>query len=464
MSLTKSSPTTAENEQSDERMYSQDDLATEIMALNQKHAFAMHGGRAVILTFKRDPHTGNEAITYSAQSDFRALYANRQTLVFNGEGQSQLKPLADLWLTHHKRRQYDGLVFMPGKELEVDGHYNLFRGWPVEPQPGDCALFWTHVRNNICSGNLEHFEYVRHWMAQAIQEPEVMPGVALVLRSPPGCGKGKLAYWFGRLFGEHYLAVSNNEQLFGKFNGHVGRAVLVFADEITWGGSKQHEGQLKAMITEAEQLIELKGHDAIRARNYRRFIFASNEDWPVAMGPHDRRFLVLDVDPACQQNHAYFAAIDKQMENGGLNALMHDLLQMDLTGFNPQKKPANGKGAYDIIERSLCSTGKFWLEYLRGFELGDDWPQLLNKQAFHDQFLEWCRKNQKGHPATLAEFAKKLKQMSCCQNTSTRTKTSGVGSFTLDTPQRLQQWKMQSLADTRMRFEQYLGVGPDFWS
>lgn len=451
------------NESDLERPLSPEDLTTEITTLNQKHAFVMHSGRAVIMTFKRDPHTGHDAITYSSQADFRALYANRQTMVLNGYGPSQLKPLADVWLTHHKRRQYDGLVFMPGSPMEVDGHYNLFRGWAAEPKPGDCSLFWAHVRENICAGNIEHFNYVQRWMAQAVQQPEVMPGVALVLRSPPGCGKGKLAYWFGQLFGEHYLAVSNSEQLFGKFNAHLGRAVLVFADEITWGGSKQHEGQLKAMITESEQIIELKGHDAIRARNYRRFIFASNEDWPVAMGPHDRRFFVLDVAPNNQQDYAYFSAIDRQMHNGGLNALMHDLLRTNLEDFNPRNKPAAGRGAYDIMERSLCSTGKFWLEYLRMFDLSDEWPLVLNKRAFHDQYLDWSKKNQKGHPEGLSEFAKKMHKMSGCENSSTRVNSHSVHSFNVSTPQRIQQWKMPSLDDARSRFEQYLGVGTDFW-
>jgi phage/plasmid-associated DNA primase len=66
-------------------------------------------------------------------------------------------------------------------------------------------------------------------------------------------------------------------------------AVYIFADESIWGSNKKELGKLKAMISEATTTIEPKGKDVITIRNYRHFIFASNEEWPVALDPEDRR-------------------------------------------------------------------------------------------------------------------------------------------------------------------------------
>ena len=44
----------------------------------------------------------------------------------------------------------------------------------------------------------------------------------------------------------------------------------------------------------------------------------------------DRRWAIFDIGEDHMQDHAYFAAIDKEMNNGGREALLHYLLNFDL--------------------------------------------------------------------------------------------------------------------------------------
>ena len=174
-----------------------DPLLTDIEALNRRHAFVMNGGKAMVMNFGRNQKQG-ETLTFSNQTDFKARYANRSTLVLSEYG-TRLAPLADQWWVHPKRRAYAGLVFLPGSPLEVElgddnPHYNLFRGWPVQPVPGDCSLFWAHLKDIICAGDEERYLYVRRWLAHGIQKPEEMPETSLVLRGGQGTGKGTYAY------------------------------------------------------------------------------------------------------------------------------------------------------------------------------------------------------------------------------------------------------------------------------
>ena len=42
-----------------------------------------------------------------------------------------------------------------------------------------------------------------------------------------------------------------------------------------------------------------------------------------------------------KEDFDYFGKIRQQLENGGYEALMHDLLHEDLTGFDPKVMPEN---------------------------------------------------------------------------------------------------------------------------
>ena len=55
---------------------------------------------------------------------------------------------------------------------------------------------------------------------------------------------------------------------------------------------------------------------------------------------HERRFCVLDVDSAHQSDHPDFAALMQQMENGGREAMLHELLEYDYSDINLREPPA----------------------------------------------------------------------------------------------------------------------------
>lgn len=63
--------------------------------------------------------------------------------------------------------------------------------------------------------------------------------VAVVLRGGKGVGKSFVAEHFGRLFGRHYLKVSQPGHLVGNFNSHLRDVVVLFADEAFYAGDKR---------------------------------------------------------------------------------------------------------------------------------------------------------------------------------------------------------------------------------
>lgn len=314
--------------------------------LNDNHAVVMIGGKTFIAKEGKKP-------IFMTYNDFCLRYAN---LKIDG------KKATKIWIESDDTRRYDELVFDPSGRCPSTS-YNLFKGLSVEPVAGKCDLYLRHVKEIICAGDQALYDYVMGWMAHAIQKPTELPGVALVLRGSQGTGKGTFAKHFGKIFGDHFQHLVHMDHLLGKFNAHLSSALVIFADEIVWGGNKKDAGQLKGIISESRRMMEAKFKDPILLDNYPRFIFATNEDWAVPTGEKERRFCVLNIDETRAEDHDYFAAINTEMRNGGLEALMHTLMNFDLSQFNVRRYPVT-EGLLEQKQLSLPSVVQWWYDIL----------------------------------------------------------------------------------------------------
>jgi hypothetical protein len=377
--------------------------------LNTNHAVVMLGGKFAILLETINPATGLDEIQFSRVGDIRNLYRNKKIATMVNDKIKMINP-ADIWLDHKDRRQFKGIVFTP---LEPpDGYYNLWRGFAVEPKKGNCKLYKDHIFQNICSSEEEHFEWLTDWMADAVQNPAERPGTAVVLRGPQGTGKGVFATQFGKIYGSHFVHISGQHRLTGKFNNHLKMGLLVFVDEGFWAGDRRDAGTLKAMITEETLLIEPKFQDAVPLRNHLRVIMASNNDWVIPADLEERRFFVLDVCDQCRMDTTYFGAIVKEMENGGRAALLYELLERSI-GSNLREIPRT-QALYDQMVTSMGSLKKWWLSCLYASKItsdNDEWPSKLSAQDTYDTYITHCSKEKLRHPVTYAHFFRKLHRL-----------------------------------------------------
>jgi hypothetical protein len=310
------------------RLETKNSADSELDELNEKYAVVPIGGNVRVMDLTK------ETPTYYRVTDFRLLLGNRTRV----EGKNHI-PLATWWLSEPRRRQYEGVCFEPGKWQEVDRKRNLWTGFAVMPKPGNCARYLDFLREVICSGSQGHYDYLVNVMADAVQRPNKQGDVAVVLRGLEGVGKGFAVNTFGYLFGRHFVSVTQASHLTGKFNGHLAQCSLLFADEAFFAGDRQHDAVLKALITEPTLLIERKGVDATPAQNKTHLWIASNESWVVPAGPSARRYFCLDVADAYRNDSRYFEAIAAQMRNGGYEALLHTLLNRDLSKVNIRQVP-----------------------------------------------------------------------------------------------------------------------------
>ena len=110
-------------------------------------------------------------------------------------------------------------------------------------------------------------------------------------------------------------------------------------------------------------MIEPKGVDAFQMPNRLKILMASNNDWVVPASADERRYFVLDVSDERKGDIAYFKALAAAIEGDELAALLDDLLQMDLSGFDHRNPPhTDGLNKQKLIGGD--SLQKFWLDCL----------------------------------------------------------------------------------------------------
>ena len=196
--------------------------------------------------------------------------------------------------------------------------------------------------------------------------------VAIVLRGGKGVGKSFFAKQFGRLFGRHFLEISNPAHLVGNFNSHLRDTVLLFADEAFYAGDKKQLPILKHLITSDTLVVEAKNIDAESAANFVHLIMASNDDHVVQATQDERRFFVLNVGAERQQQISYFNAIARDLENGGYESLLHFLtrtttLELRIRFATCPKQPRCGNRNSKLL--------------IAGWTRSSKWPKMDARQT-----------------------------------------------------------------------------------
>lgn len=416
--------------------------------LNARHAVLFQRtGEVVVITEDRDPVLERNYLRFSSFEDIKKKYPERVIVGTTAKGQPIVQKLGAWWLEHGRRRKYEGVEFRPGPETTPD-YYNLWRGFAVEPARGSWARFRRHIEEVVCAGSAEAARYVLAWMADAVRRPGEPAEVAIAVRGGQGAGKGFFAREFGRLFGQHFVHLDSGRHLTGNFNAHLQDAVLVFADEAAWPGDKAGIGTLKRLVTEPTLAVERKGVDIVTVKNVVHLLLASNEHWVVPAGLDDRRFLVLDAGAHKVGDYSWFGDIRREMrDEGGAEAMLHDLLQWDMTGVDLRRPPQTAA----LLEQKILSMEpavRWWFAKLsEGRLLGHDagWSREVDSDALYENYVFCLQQMGVQRRASKSELGRLLHHVLPAGGFGSRRLRDGA----LTTGAQRRHWTMPSLEECR---------------
>ena len=508
----------------------------QLTEINQDHAVCSIEGGICILwythtSFSQGSGQNHKAITYQSESDFRAKFKNDfvQSKWLRHETEDGVKnwttkaqPLGKLWLELDQRREYDQAHFYPAEKrrsyagervwddfddwnsasrnnnwLGQENHRGLIRFLNAEKlakidsrsQAEDlCSLYLDHIESNLC-GNYRNgkrqqlYDYIICWMASALtRHLEDRTTVGLVLQSGQGSGKGMFANSFGELFGHYFLHLTDNNCLTQKFNLQMKDRLLVFADEVLFGGDKKSIGVLKTMQTEDTFTIEPKGVNPFIVNNHRRFIYSSNETWVIHKEADDRRYQVIDVKNQKMSAETY-QQIRQQWKDGGKEGLYYLLtlaeIQNQIQDFDFEANMVSTKAGVEQMIQSEPVLGWFneildnggHYEFVDGKQIIKEWklfqPNAFSteKDALYDSFVRYMEthggKTCTGGKSQLSIKLSKLHEKDIIDFDAKKRDGKTSTNVTV--------WSFESIQEARKRWDTHFNDGedsfniPEYW-
>ena len=308
-------------------------------------------------------------VSYQSFDNFSNRYLNRQVKIGeDAKGNPKHGPVGRWWLSHEQRRQVHRIVFRPDVDAdEVDGCYNLWRGFAVTERPGDWSRLKAHIEEVLANGDSACADFILKWTAFKLQHPDLMPEVAMAFQGAPGSGKGTYGRVMTKLFGQHGVQVNSAAQFAGRFNGHLRDVGLLFADEAIMPNDVSAYGVLKGMITEPTLQIEDKGVKIKTGlANHLGIIMAVDRKRSLKLDQGDRRFASFEVSDKYVGNAAYFDTLNDEMKSGGLAAMLYDMRHnMPLGKWLPKNNIPETAARNELKEEGLSETEKMFLDMLK---------------------------------------------------------------------------------------------------
>ncbi len=332
--------------------------------------------------------------------------------------------MMESYLSYFNRKKYSRFGYVPSTKEQP--FFNTFTGFTYLDDGKELEMekirpFLDHVRKVICRNDEKcYLHFIKH-IARLLQRPEIRSRIAVVIRSDgEGAGKGIILSLIGSLMGIYdqdtgamgcFREIHDMEKIFGRFNGMLEGAQVIWCDEAFWAGDKKAYGKLLGLITEDTITIENKGYEPYVCQNYVNLFMTSNSDWVAPASAKSRRFFVLDADNvysgvANKESIEYFTKIAKTDKQ----TLANFFYRLDISDFDPTLIPQT-EALFQQKKLSMTSPVE-WAMNLLGDDLTwNDYVEGVRKEDVYDHYTNWCSRTKayKTEPANV--FWKHLKNI-----------------------------------------------------
>jgi hypothetical protein len=261
-----------------------------------------------------------------------------------------------------------------------------------EPSEG-FTLMCKSIMEIWANDNVEHYNYIISWLSGLVNINNINK-IALLMISPPGCGKGTLIEFLEYILRKiNIVSVVGINKIVAKFNTLLQGKRLICINEMssTKDEFRSNFDKMKSYITDPTIIIEPKGVNSFSVDNISNFIMFSNHIDSVIVEQQDRRYAIFEMSTKYINNWDYFGNI----RNKCFNQEVADEFYTYLMNFKtvPIHKIPNTDLRKELINLSKANPIKF-IDFVR--DDPDSMERLTNKVkgiVLYTEYKKWCVDN-----------------------------------------------------------------------
>ena len=305
-----------------------------------------------------------DALCYTPTSFKELLMSWNYPVVVKGE--ERMESFFSKWSRDNSKRQYKRIGYYPNESKCPKYEFNSFvpakASFLPDCDPVDIKPILDHI-NIMANHDEASAKFLLQYLAQIVQQPDVLPGMAILLYAEEGAGKDILIDWFGKaVLGDHqYYKVGDIGNMFKGFNALMAGKLLVHSDEIhkqTLTKAKMED--LKRIITNGRITIEKKGVDATSEDSFTRVFMTTNNRDALHITTGSRRFVIYQSSNEKIKDISYFKTLSSFIYQDNVVKAFYDyLMSIDVSDFDHTKRPETNM--YNEMKQASMDKVLVWI-------------------------------------------------------------------------------------------------------
>jgi phage/plasmid-associated DNA primase len=279
--------------------------------------------------------------------------------------------------------------------------------------------------DRVGAENQDESDFIWKLIAWRLQNLDALVPTALIFVGPEGSFKTTIAEVIAALLAPYVLTISDPGKFVGRFNGHLFGKLFVQLEEVSLGKDETLDSRMKHFVNGNTLDLEEKGQPAFSIENRLFIAITSNKRNVIRISPSSRRYAAYWVKDTFngdeERRSEHWTKLWRELESGGLEALMHDLLDTDLTGFNPRFCPRT-PFFYELAGISSDRTPHvaWWQDILERGELPSaaskdgSWTDPVPTEVLYKSYTMYCDLNgaaAKAHALSSSAWAREMNKL-----------------------------------------------------
>ena len=290
-------------------------------------------------------------------------------------------------------------------------YINSWKPNDLQPIKGDTKP-WHDLLDHVFDDKNRYKEHFLDWIAFQLQNPGIKIHHALIIVSTTfRFGKGTLFKFITKLFGTNNTLEIDIDQALDKSKTYLYGTQVVLIDELqssgTFAEKKTLLNYLKRIITEGVASSRELYKDYKIVETCTNYILFSNRKDALSLPPNESRYWVFITDRP-RKNDSFYDYIYEYLRTGGAAHVLHELLERDVTEFNPHSIAPRTPYLEQMSESGEHPLTKLTRDMYKEevFPFTPD-RHVIGSLELHD----WLKKNQKLGQARINEVKNALENI-----------------------------------------------------